>query len=125
MSACYAGFMGRMIRFEQTLAAWGAPAFEPVLKEELERLTLDELPLQQGMVAGSHALKTGIQAMILSASETEEHIVARAGIFYRSIIAGCSCADDPTPIDECNEYCEVELKIDKATAETTIALLPL
>ena len=116
--------MGRMICFEQALAAWGTPAFESVLKEEVERLTLDELPLQQGLVAGSHALEAGIQAMVLSISETDEHFVAKAGIFYCSVIAGCSCADDPTPIDERNEYCEVELKIDKLSAETTIALLP-
>ena len=112
-----------MIRFERALAAWGTPAFEPVLKEQIEQLTLDELPLQQGLVAGSHALEAGIQAMVLATSETDRHILAKIGIFYRSMIAGCSCADDPTPVDECNEYCEVELKIDTLTAETAIALL--
>jgi len=114
-----------MICFEQALAAWGTPAFEPALKSEIERLTPNELPLQRGLASGSHALETDIEAMILSVSETDVYIVAKAGIFYRSVIAGCSCADDPTPIDERNEYCEVELKIDKSTAATTIALLPL
>ena len=50
-------------------------------------------------------------------------ILVKAGIFYTGIIAGCSCADDPTPLDEQNEYCELELNINKETAETTIVLL--
>ena len=43
---------------------------------------------------------------------------------YSGIIAGCSCADNPTPVSELNEYCEVQLEIDKKTAETKVALLP-
>jgi hypothetical protein len=36
---------------------------------------------------------------------------------------GCSCADDPTPDSKNNEYCVVQLDIDKTTAETTIDLV--
>ena len=43
--------------------------------------------------------------MLLSASEDAGLLRVKAGIFYTGIIAGCSCADDPTPIDELNEYC--------------------
>ena len=39
------------------------------------------------------------------------------------MLAGCSCADDPTPVEEISQYCEVRLDIDKTTAETTVALL--
>ena len=46
-----------------------------------------------------------------------------AGIFYRSVIGGCSCADDPTPVDEQAEYCEVVVEIDKVTAEAKVTLL--
>jgi hypothetical protein len=47
----------------------------------------------------------------------------KAGIFYTGVIAGCSCADDPTPVDELNEYCVVQFDIDRMTAETTVRLL--
>jgi len=47
----------------------------------------------------------------------------KAGLLYAGIIAGCSCADDPTPIDEVTEYCVVRFDIDKATAETKVTLL--
>ncbi|WP_455219156.1 hypothetical protein, partial [Kaarinaea lacus] len=62
--------------------------------------------------------------MILNIAEEPEFIRAKAGIFYKSMITGCSCADDPTPVDEHAEYCELLLDIDKTTADTTVTLLP-
>jgi hypothetical protein len=47
----------------------------------------------------------------------------KAGVFYTGIIAGCSCSDDPSPVDEQNEYCDLLFTIDKLTAETQITLL--
>ena len=112
-----------MIRFIDALNAWGTPDFNAILRQEIERLTDDQLPLQQGLSTGSHALDNRLRAMIISAADKGNTIRARAGIFYSGIIAGCSCADDPTPVNEENEYCEVQLDIDKATAGTTVVLL--
>jgi hypothetical protein len=112
-----------MIRFIDALNAWGTPDFNAILRQEIERLTADQLPLQQGLSTGSHALDNRLRAMIISAADKGNTIRARAGIFYTGIIAGCSCADDPTPVNEENEYCEVQLDIDKATAATTVVLL--
>jgi hypothetical protein len=61
--------------------------------------------------------------MIIGVSEAAGLIRVKAGIFYTGVIAGCSCADDPTPVDELNEYCVLQLGIDKKTAETTVTLL--
>jgi hypothetical protein len=47
----------------------------------------------------------------------------KAGIFYSGVVTGCSCADDPTPVNEESEYCVVQLDINKQTGETAIALL--
>lgn len=58
--------------------------------------------------------------MILDQSEDADLIRVKAGIFYTGIIAGCSCADDPTPIAEQSEYCVVQLCIDKASVETAV-----
>lgn len=84
---------------------------------------VDELPLQQGMSTGSHAVDKPVSVMIIHVSDDPDHIHVRAGIFYSAIIAGCSCADDPTPVEEHAEYCEIRLDIDKATAATAISLL--
>lgn len=112
-----------MIRLMQSLNAWGTPGFADVLKKELEQLDADALPLQQGLSTGSHAIATSIRVLINATGEEAGFIRARAGILYAGIIAGCSCADDPTPVDEQPEYCEVRVDIDKRTGDTTIALL--
>ena len=112
-----------MVTLADSVDAWGTSRFTDVLKRELGEMGADQLPLQQGMTAGSHAVDTRISVMIISVADAPEHIHVRAGIFYTGIIAGCSCADDPTPVDEQAEYCEVRLEIDKQTAATLISLL--
>jgi hypothetical protein len=112
-----------MIRLTEALNAWGTPGFAEVLKNEVARLDAGQLPLQQGLSAASYVVDGKFDVMIIGVSEEDGFIRVKAGVFYAGIIAGCSCADDPTPVDELSEYCEVRLDIDKKTAETTVALL--
>ncbi|OFZ68653.1 MAG: hypothetical protein A2V79_09675 [Betaproteobacteria bacterium RBG_16_56_24] len=111
-----------MIRLVKALRAWGTPDFKATLKHEIESKDAEQLPLQQGLTFGNYVIANQHTAMINSVSEAENLIRVTAGIFYKSVIGGCSCTDDPTPINEIEEYCEVLIEIDKATAETTIAL---
>lgn len=113
-----------MIRLTTSVDAWGTPDFTEVLKKEIEQMDAGQLPLQQGLSASSYALDDKFSVMIMNVSEEAGFIHAKAGIFYSGIIAGCSCADDPTPTSELNEHCEVRIDINKKTAETTIVLLP-
>ncbi|MDO8706642.1 MAG: hypothetical protein Q7J84_17030 [Sulfuricaulis sp.] len=112
-----------MIRLAKTLDAWGTPGFKDILKREIEQMDAGQLPLQQGLSTGSYAIDGNLNAMIIGVSEAAGFIRVTAGIFYSGIIAGCSCADDPTPVNEESEYCVVQLEINKLTAETTVALL--
>jgi hypothetical protein len=112
-----------MIRLPQSLLAWNTPNFGDVLKHEIERLDAASLPLQQGLASSSYVTERPFQAMIISVNEEAGLIRAKAGIFYTGIIAGCSCADDPTPVDEQTEYCVVQFDIDRATAEARVTLL--
>ena len=112
-----------MLTLTKALAAWGSSDFDVILKQEIRQLDPKELPLQQGLSTGSYALDGKLDAMILRVSDETGYIHAKVGIFYSGIIAGCSCADDPTPINEENEYCEIQIDIDKATAEARITLL--
>jgi hypothetical protein len=113
-----------MIPLIKTLSAWGTGDFSEALKKEIEQLDAQQLPLQQGLSSGSYALGDKIEAMVIGASEQDGFIRARVGIFYSGILAGCSCADDPTPVEPQPEYCEVQVEIDRNTAEATIVLLP-
>jgi hypothetical protein len=117
------GLVPMTIRLTDSVRAWGTPAFNEVLRREVEQLNSDHLPLHQALSVGSHVLEDTLSAMVIAAAESEGAIRAKVGLFYASLLTGCACADDPTPVNENSEYCVVQLDIDKATAEATVALL--
>jgi hypothetical protein len=111
------------IQLAGALRAWGTPDFNDALKQEVEQLGSDHLPLQQGLSVGNHVLDQSVSAMVIAASESDGAIRAKVGIFYASILTGCACTNDPTPESENSEYCVVQLDIDRATAETRVRLV--
>jgi hypothetical protein len=112
-----------MIRLSKALGAWQTPTFKAVLKDEIEHLDGNLLPLQQGLEYSSVANTEGFTVTIQEVADTERTLRVKTRVLYTGLIAGCSCADDPTPLNEINESCEVEFVIDKTTAETVITLL--
>jgi hypothetical protein len=105
------------------MAAWGTPRFEQTLKDEIRDLEPGLLPLQQGLSQSSHVSESAVDVVIISITETPNEIRAKTGLFYAGVIAGSCCADDPTPLSENTEYCEVQLAIDKRTGIATATLL--
>ncbi len=112
-----------MILLTDAAQAWGTGAFESVLKEELKSLGLNGLPLQQGLSSSSVALDDRLQVVLLSVGDDAGQILVRAGLFYTGIIAGCSCADDPGPVEEQNEYCEISVTIGKHSGKASLTLI--
>jgi len=112
-----------MFYLTQSLQAWNSDGFNNVLKKELCSINSDLLPLQQGLTQSSYAIGKNLSVTVLNAEGDNNYILVKAGLFYTGIISGCSCADDPSAIDEINEYCDVLLRINKKTAETTITLI--
>lgn len=112
-----------MIHLPISLQAWDTPAFPAALRQELEDLGGDALPLQQGLSLSSAVADGRVEVMFIGAREDARFIHARVGIFYAGIVAGCNCADDPTPVEPQHEYCELQLVIDRASAETTVTLV--
>ncbi len=119
-----------MIQLDKALRAWQnfdqtpdqTGTFETVLKHEIAQLDINLLPLQQGLSGSSTVTDDPITVMIHRVVEQQKVILVKAGIFYQGVIGGCSCADDPTPTSTNNEYCEVDVEIDKETALTSIIL---
>lgn len=105
------------------LNAWGTAAFEETLKHEITQMDVDLLPLQQGLAQSSYTDGANRSVILISVTDGVGFVRAKTGIFYSGIIPGCSCADDPTPMSELTEYCEVQFDIDKITAETKVTLL--
>jgi len=112
-----------MIKLAKSLNAWGTPGFNNTLKKEIESLDAKYLPLQQGLSYSSHATNSDFNIMIISTREDDSFLHVKAGVLYSGVIAGCSCADDPTSVPEQSEYCEILIDIVKTTAEARITLL--
>lgn len=111
-----------MFHLPRSLAAWPSPDFAATLKQELEQLDPAALPLQAGLSSSSYVQGDCFSVMVIGTTGDAESITAKIGIFYEGIVAGCNCADDPTPVEAQSEYCEVEVKIDKATAKAVARL---
>lgn len=111
-----------MIQLPLSLQAWGTEAFSPVIKQEIQNIDPDLLPLQKGLSLSSYVSKQPISATILNSYQEDDTIIVKAGIFYSGIIAGCSCSDDPSPLDEQNEYCEILIHIHSPSADTQVFL---
>ena len=112
-----------MITLVQSLSAWLSDDFDQVFKDEVQRLDKSVLPLQQGLSQSSHVVDSPLQVVVLGSQETPDHIQVKAGIFYAGVVAGSCCSDDPTPLCEQPEYCEVQFDIDKTDASTSVSLL--
>jgi hypothetical protein len=104
-----------------TLASWGTPEFPATLKRELASHA-DELPLQEALTGTSAVANEAVTVVLLDTRADDTQIHAKVGIFFGGILAGCSCADDPTPVEPQTEYCELRLAIDRNSAETVVRL---
>ena len=112
-----------MLDFKPLLEYWGTTEFSTQLRTKLKTLTVNELPLQQGLSYSSIALDHSLDALILNIQDNPQSIQIKAGIFYKGAIAGCNCADDPTPMDENEEYCDILIHLNKINGLSTIELL--
>ena len=111
------------LRLPQALAAWGSEAFTDVLRHELIAAGAHALPLQRCMVHGNHVASTPVSLLLHSVEADAARIRVRLDVLFQSVVAGCSCADDPTPWSELDECCRVEVAIDRSTAHADILLL--
>lgn len=112
-----------MIKLVRSLQAWNTAGFEQVVKEEIQGLASGSLPLQQGLSQSSYVSENGFNVLFINAREEDDDIVVKVGIHYSGIIAGSCCADDPAPVDELAEYCELQFKINKLTAEASVSIV--
>lgn len=111
-----------MLSLTDALAAWGTPEFSEVARREIEGIDAERLPLQQGLSRGSYVGSAPHRVMIIDVTAGAESIRVKAGVFYTGIIAGCSCADDPTPVEEEPEYCELCFEIDRGSGLSSVTL---
>lgn len=109
-----------MIFLPQSLSTFGSDHFEQTFKQEL--VAQDEFAryLQQAMQFGSAAQLDDIEIMLNRVVSLDGDIELNIGVFYHSIIAGCNCADDPSPVEKNNEYAEIQIRIDGDNGATIL-----
>ena len=110
-----------MPKLPNSARAWPSDSFAQTLKGELENLERGALPLDKAALQGGHVDDSRITATILRVADGGNEVRADVGIFFDEIIAGCSCGDDA---QSQSAYCEIQVRIDKATAEAAFALIP-
>ena len=101
--------------------AWGTDAFAATLKRELEALPPGTLPLDRATAHGGRVSDDPVVATVVRVADAGSHLEARVGVFFAEVIAGCSCGDEP--FDQPG-FCELEVRIDKATGAAAFTLPP-
>lgn len=109
-----------MPRFTRALRDWGSDVFAETLKSEIMQLETGVLPLDKGGSLGGYVDDSEMSITIISVIGNEKTIEVRIGVFFRELLAGCSCGDEPSPE---NAYCEIRVTIDKATAEAQFTVV--
>ena len=102
-----------MPQFTHSLRSWNTADFKQALIADITNLDAEQLPLQQALSKSSYVSESDFSVTVLSTSDNSSDIVAKVGIFFTGIIAGSCCSDDPTPVDELEEYCELYIRINK------------
>ena len=110
-----------MIDLPDSLRAWGTDAFASALKREIEALPPDTLPLDGATAHGGRVDDEPVVATVIGAADAGAHLEARVGVFFAEVIAGCSCGDEPFTQPG---YCELAVRIDRATGAAGFALVP-
>jgi len=105
-----------------SLAAWYTPDFDDTFKREVEQLDASLLPLQQGLSFTSSVADEPFRVMPLATEATADRLRVKAGLFYAGIVGGCSCADDPTPLESQSEYCVLWFEIDRSSGAARVEL---
>lgn len=102
---------------------WGDTGFAAEFIAYVESLDPPTLLLQQALAQSSYVSASPHRAILLSSHATAADIHLKVGILYAGIIAGSCCADDPNPVCEQSEYCELLFRINYHRAQISIELL--
>jgi len=113
--------MTLMPRLPRARTAWGSPAFASTLKSEIEALPAGSLPLDGATTQGGRVGEQGITVTVLQAEDAGHAIHARVGVFFTEVVGGCSCGEEPMPVQA---HCELQVEIAKADAMVRFVLLP-
>ena len=103
-----------MSKLPHSLRDWNSELFPDTLKREIEGLQTGSLPLMHGVSQGGVPDETSVSVSLLKMSEDPKRIQVDLGVFFTEVLAGCNCGEEPMAMQG---YCEMELSIDKSSAD--------
>ena len=106
-----------MRKFSDSLKPWNTESFNRALRSDIESLESGALPLEKCVFQGGYIDDSNVTVTVLGATDDEESIQARVGVFFTEIVACCGCGDEPM---HQNAYGEILIRIDKQTAEVDL-----
>lgn len=98
-------------RLPASARAWGSVAFPEVFKREVEALDPVLLPLVEALAQGNAVADEPVTVLVRRTQPCEGGFLVVADVLYASLVAGCSCADDPTPVPTAPESCQLHFRV--------------
>ncbi len=112
-----------MINLRSLVSVWDQPEFDERFKQAIRTAGGSQLPLQSALRSSSYALDDPLDVVVINRHIEGNRLLVKAGIFFSGVIAGCNCADDPTPTETQPEYCVVLFDIDRSSGEVRVSLV--
>ncbi|MEJ1386193.1 MAG: hypothetical protein RPU52_16170 [Candidatus Sedimenticola sp. (ex Thyasira tokunagai)] len=106
-----------MTRLQNSLNAWNTDHFSTTLKEELEKLRSDVLPIAHVITQGNKLDDSDLGVIINEVDDDPQQIHVKVGVFFAEVINCVTCCGGNGMHDEA--YCELEVTIDKASSEAS------
>ena len=110
-----------MAQLPNSLRDWNTDAFENSLKAEMECFRRDVLPLQDAIEDLNSVEDSDLGVTFISSTDDDNFINAKVGVYFAEEISCCSCGES-SPIEEA--YCEMDVRIDKATGDAEFTVRP-
>ncbi|MES9844615.1 MAG: hypothetical protein ABW162_14485 [Candidatus Sedimenticola sp. PURPLELP] len=110
-----------MVRLQNSLNAWNSDVFPSTLKEEIEKLRSDVLPIAHVIGQGNKLDDSDLGVIVNEISDDPQQIRAKVGVFFAEIVDCVTCCGGNGMHDEA--YCELEVTIDKASGEASFSPL--
>jgi hypothetical protein len=107
-------------RLAGSLYAWGSDSFASALSAEIRNLPSGELPLTEATSQGGYVDDSNLEITVFHVGEDEHSIRANIGAFFTEIVICCGCGDEPM---QTNGYCQIQVEIDKVTAEARFTIV--
>jgi hypothetical protein len=109
-----------MAKMPNALRDWNTVAFQQTFKAEMECFRKDVLPLAEVIGEGNTVYDGDLGVTVNEVNDDDNCIKLRVGVFFAEVVSCCSCGESD-PINEA--YCEMDVSIDKSTAEAVFTVV--